>query len=346
MKFSVGYQLPGVKSFGFMEAIEKYHDSIAEVYFPWTDFPTCRAPLGMWEGYDSLTAKKILEDNLSALKKMGIKLDVLFNANCYGEQSISKKLANRVISIIEHLNEIIGGVEIVTTTSPAIAHVIRSRFPDIELRASVNMCIGSVKGLEYIADLFDSFHIQREYNRDLERIKRLKKWTDANSKKLIMLANSGCMRNCSGQIFHDNLVSHETEIANMENLKNWNPHTCWRFLKNRENWVSILQNTWIRPEDLQNYDKLFDVVKLATRMHTAPGMVIGAYAKGKYRGNLLDLFEPGFGPALKPWFIDNEMFPQDWFEKTSNCSKQCENCNYCKKVFNSVLRNNDDYSSH
>lgn len=341
MKFSVGYQLPGNKSFGFMDAVAKYRDHIAEVYFPWLDFPTCRAKLGSLQGYSDWDVQEILEDDLKTLKGMGIKVDLLFNANCYGRESISKRLEKRVISIIEHLSEVIGGIEIATTTSPAIAQIIRSRFPDIELRASVNMRIDSINGMEYLADLFDSFHIQRELNRNLEYIERLKHWADSNGKRLVMLANSGCMHSCSGQIFHDNLVAHESEIADMDNLDNWNPHVCWRFLKKRENWHTILHNMWIRPEDIHNYERLFSIVKLATRMHSNPAMVIGSYAKGSYRGNLLDLFEPGFGPAIAPWIIDNDLFPDNWFEKTANCSRNCESCKYCKTVFKQVLQKHE-----
>jgi collagenase-like PrtC family protease len=268
---------------------------------------------------------------------MGVKLDILFNANCYGAESTSNKLANKVLSIIDYLNEKIDGVEIATTTSPAIAHVIKTNFPDIEVRASVNMKIGTVKGMQYVSDLFDSFHIQREFNRDLERIKELKAWADANEKRLIMLANSGCMAHCSGQIFHDNLVAHESEIVEQKNIPDWNFHACWRYLKNKENWSSVLQNTWVRPEDLHNYEPFFDVAKLATRMHSNPAMVIRAYATGKYNGNLLDLFEPGFGPAFFPWMINNSDFPSDWFETTSRCDKKCFKCNYCKEVLKKVL---------
>lgn len=90
---------------------------------------------------------------------MGIKLDLLFNANCYGRYSLSQYLENLVCSVIEHISEI--GLDVVTTTSPMIARIVKENFSDIDVRASVNMRIGTVKGMEYLADLFDSFHIQQ-----------------------------------------------------------------------------------------------------------------------------------------------------------------------------------------
>ncbi|OGV52171.1 MAG: hypothetical protein A2X49_05855 [Lentisphaerae bacterium GWF2_52_8] len=337
IKFSVGYQLPEESGQSLVAAVTKYREHVAELYFPWLDFRTCRASLNERDGFVDWSAQETLENDLRTVKDMGIKLDILFNANCYGAEATSVKLANRVSSILEYLDGKIGGVDIATTTSPAIAHVIKASFPKIEVRASVNMKIGTVKGMQYIADLFDSFHMQREYNRDFGRIAELKDWADRNGKKLLLLANSGCMRECSGQIFHDNMVAHESEIAGTRNISGWLPHACWRHLKTRENWVSILQNTWIRPEDIDNYEPYFDTVKLATRMHSNPAMLIHAYASRKHYGNLLDLCEPGFGPALHPWVIDNSKFPSDWFEKSSSCKKQCHNCSYCESVLEKVL---------
>ncbi|MBQ7293257.1 MAG: hypothetical protein IJW79_05905, partial [Clostridia bacterium] len=235
-----------------------------------------------------------------------------------------------------------GGVDIITTASPAIAHTVKTHFPNIEVRASVNMRIGTIKGMEYLSDLFDSFHVQRDYNRDIEHLKMLKKWADGAGKKLVMLANSGCFAFCSGQTFHDNTVAHEAEICEVDNIKNFNPYVCWRKLKDRQNWHMVLENTWVRPEDIHNYEGLFDTVKLATRMHSHPAMVIGAYARGYHYGNTLDLFEPGFGRAFAPYIIDNKAFPDDWFERTASCKKECHECGYCKKVLEKVLLETGD----
>ena len=298
-------------------------------------------PLSLLGGTD-FTAQRRTEEELRTIKNMGVKLDLLFNGNCYGEYAISEKLANTVISTIEYLGSIGCGVDIVTTTSPAVAHTVKKHFGEIEVRASVNMKIGTVKGMEYLSDLFDSFHVQREYNRDIPHLLALKEWADLAGKKLIMLANSGCFANCSGQIFHDNLVSHEAEICEVKNLDDFMPYVCWRNLKNRDNWHMLLENTWVRPEDIHNYEGIFDTVKLATRMHSLPGMVIDAYAREKFFGNTLDLFEPGFGRAIAPYIISNRDFPDDWFTKTSSCDKICHRCGYCRSVLSQVMINTEE----
>jgi collagenase-like PrtC family protease len=85
---------------------------------------------------------------------------------------------NLVRSVIAHLQES-SGLDLVTTTSLAIAKTVKEDFPGVEVRASVNMRLGTVKAMEYVATLFDSFYVQREYNRDLERIGELKQWAMA-----------------------------------------------------------------------------------------------------------------------------------------------------------------------
>ncbi len=341
MKFAVGYQLSEEDELNFADIVEKYKEHIAEVYFPWTDNQTGRGSLADNHGYFDWTVQAQLVGDLKRFKSMGIGLDLLYNGNCYGEDAMSVRLANRVSSVLDYLEYEGCGVQVVTTASPAVAHVLKSRYPDVEVRASVNMRTGTVKGMQYMAHLFDSFYVQRDYNRDMERIGELREWADKNKKGLYLLANSGCMSFCSCQTFHDNMVAHNSDIEKQQNLKGFQPHACWNYLKNEENWVSLLQNTWIRPEDIHHYEKYFDVVKLATRMHCLPGMVIDSYVRGRYFGNLLDLFEPGFGPALAPYVLDNSKFPSDWFEKTTACDKKCEKCGYCQQVLEKVLVNSE-----
>ncbi len=320
----------------FADIVKDYREHIAEVYFAWIDAPSGRSPTGWQDGFRDWEAQGQIEKELTQIKNMGLRLTLLMNANCLGGDGVSQQQANFVLSLVEHLSENIG-LDTVTTASPLIACVIKKHFKKIDVRASVNMRIGTVKGMEYLADLFDDFCIQRDYNRDLGRIAELKVWADAHGKKLSLLANSGCLRFCSGQTFHDNLVAHEKEVAGRRNIDEWNPCVCWRYFQDRHNWVSLLQNTWIRPEDIDQYAPWFKVVKLATRMHSNPRGVIGAYARRSYRGNLLSLLEPGHASLLAPSQIDNQRFPSDWFKRTTQCDKSCHRCTYCQSVLEKVL---------
>ena len=200
------------------------------------------------------------------------------------------------------------------------------------------MRIGTTQAMGYVGELFDSFYLQRDLQRDFSHVSQIHDWCIRHGKKLCLLVNSGCLRFCPGQTFHDNLIAHSAKAEELQNITDWNPHLCWNLYQNREKFAEILKSTWIRPEDLHLYEGLADTVKLATRQHSHPRMVIGAYADQCYRGNLLDLLEPGFSSLFEPCYIDNAAFPTEWASQTSHCSQDCEACRYCDGVLEQVLK--------
>lgn len=336
MKFAVGYQHREDGS-PFSEIVSDFRDRVGEVYFSWVGQPSGRPPLGYGQDDSPEEVRRVLEDELRTFRGLGIKLDLLLNATCYGDSAVSVKLQNEVASVIDRLGALDCMPDIVTTASPMIAHTVKKRFPGIEVRASVNMRIGTVQAMGYVQDLFDSFYLQRDVQRDLGFVRKVRAWCDRHGKKLCLLANSGCLRFCPGQTFHDNLIAHCAEAERRVHLPDWNPHVCWNVYRTPENFVEILKATWVRPEDLHRYEGLVDVVKLATRQHANPRMVVGAYAEGRFCGNLLDLLEPGFSPAFAPHVIDNAAFPSDWAERIARCPGDCDSCAYCRQVLARVL---------
>lgn len=341
MQLSIGYQLPDEDD-SLVEIAHDFREHVAEVYFAMPGEPSGRSPIAMDGAGVDAEACEAMQADLEALSRMGIRLVLLLNAACYGDDALSEALSQRVQATVGHLLEKFG-LASVTTTSPFLARVVKKTFPNLEVRASVNLRIGTVKGMQYLARWFDGFTLQREYNRDLERIATLKTWCNEHGKRLYFLANSGCLRECSSQAFHDNLVAHEAGIRTRRNVPQRFPSPCWEFLAEKKNWVAFLQNTWVRPEDLWHYEAWFDVAKLATRMHANPRRVVSAYARGRFHGNLLDLMEPGYAPLFHGYILDNDRFPNDWFERTTTCDKACHRCDYCRCVLERVLVRVEDW---
>ena len=314
------------------------HPAVREVYFPWPEEPSGRPRLGYGEEEDSVALARALRADLERLRAAGVRLDLLLNANCYGSQAMSVALEDHVRDILGKLDHCGLLPETVTAASPFIARTVKKYFPGIELRASVNMRLTTIQAMAYLAPLFDSYYIGRDVQRNLATVERFSRWCHDNGKKLCILANSGCLRNCPWQTYHDNLIAHSDAAMKAENVKGWNPHLCWTLYRDRKNFAEILKATWVRPEDLHHYEGLVDVVKLATRQHANPDMVISAYERGAFEGNLLDLFEPGFSPAFFPNFIDNAAFPSGWFERTSACARECAECGYCENTLRQVMK--------
>ena len=276
MKFLVGYQPDAA----WIDEIAARRDSVGEVYFSYGAMPSGRSAVA--------DVERQLDD-LGRLADEGIALHVLFNANCYGEDALSKSFFNEVGATVERFGDSLSGV---TTTSPLVAKFVKDNFPGLKTRASVNMEIGTVEGMEYLSDVFDGFYLKRELNRDLDAVKAAGRWCGENGKELFLLANSGCLNHCSSRTFHDNLVAHEAGIAKADNGYVYRG-TCWKWLARPENRARWLERTnWIAPEDVVKYEGLCAAMKLATRQNAHPVRILESYATGSHVGLMQALLEP------------------------------------------------------
>lgn len=305
MKYSVGYQLRNDTD--YLEHIARVKDKVREVYFSWGDFPNGRNSQLLKTGMTPWEAQRRQEEDLTWLSEQGVKFNLLFNATCYGKGSQSRVFFNKVGETVEYIGNHMG-LESITTTSPLVAKFIKENFSELEVRASVNMGIGTVHGMDYVGEYFDSYYIQREYNRDFNRIMELKDWCDGAGKRLYALANGGCLDHCSAHVFHDNLVSHESEISAMDNGYAFKG-ICAEYLSKPENAEALLTKTsFIRPEDIGLYEDVFPMMKLATRVHSRPDRVLQAYIEdGSYSGSILDLLEPNHTVLFYPWLLENRL---------------------------------------
>ena len=321
MKFQVGYQ----DNRAFIEYLLKHRGNVSEVYFPWGDFPTGRGIIS------PESARRNLSDDLKRFAGAGIRLCLLLNGNCCGRQSLARSFFQHLGDTVDYLT---GEYSVagVTTASPLIARFLRTNFPALEIRASVNMEIGTPEGVEYLEEYFDSFYLKREYNYDRETILRMRDFCHARGRKLYLLANSGCLNFCSARTFHDNLVAHQHEVAEMDNAFEFHGE-CTVFLKKGDHRHGLLSRTnFIRPEDVGLYEEWCDGMKLATRTNFNPLAVVSAYFSGEWRGNLLDLTEPAHSAVLMPGILSNRKIPADYAEKRMNCRHDCADCGYCREV--------------
>lgn len=333
MKFSVGYQYPDEGGERFPEIVADYRGYVAEVYFAWGDAASARSPAASASGYDVDEAEAVLRDDLAELRRSGVRLNLLFNANCYGSKCVSRELERDVLETVAK-----AAPDSITTASPFIALCVRARYPDLPIRASVNMNLASPAEMEYLADMFDSFCSARELNYDFEGLKAVREWTKRNGKEAVVLVNSGCLWRCPAHAFHDNLVAHFSELRQDEVRQGFDPVFCRKFYSSPAKRETFLEHiTFIRPEDLHRYEGCADLFKLATRTHSNVRLVLEAYSSGRFSGNLFDLTEPGHGPCFGNAVLDNTRFPPDWWERRSRCRRECGSCGMCRKLLPRLL---------
>ncbi len=299
MQFSVGLN---PRAPALLDCVIENRSRVYEVYFSWGDFPNGRSSQVLDDDRTPWEMLRWQEEALARLTDAGVGLNLLFNGNCYGADSQARSFYHKVGQTVEYLASRYA-LRSVTTTSPLIAKFLHANFERLEVRASVNMEIGTVEGMAYLADYFDGYYMKRELNRDFDAIRSLHRWTEAHGKKLYLLANSGCLNFCSAHTFHDNLVSHEAEIAGRDNAYQFTG-ICREFLAKEENILRLPEITnFVRPEDVTLYEPYFVAAKLATRVHRAPGMVMNAYLRGRYSGDLLALLEPQH--SVYPYVLEN-----------------------------------------
>lgn len=334
MKFSVG--LPMLKNDDFIERIIACREGIYEVYFSFGGYPSGRGSVRGAESEPVWAAQSRQLDELSRLSEAGIPLNLLLNAGCFGADALSRAF---FVGIGETLDRLASRYPIrsVTTTSPLIGKFIHENFTGIEVRASVNLGIGSTAAMDYTAEYYDGYYLKRELNRQLDKIHELRDWCDKNRKGLFMLANSGCLNDCSARAFHDNMVAHETEIAKMDNAYAFTG-VCREYLKSPEKRISLIRDmNYVRPEDMGLYEGLFTAAKLATRVNPRPERILDAYLGKRYVGAVTDLLEPDNGASLLPAIVDNSRFPADFGERVAVCDKRCADCGYCGEVLKKAL---------
>ena len=338
-KFAIGYQMGGeMTSDDWIEVISRYRESILEVYFAMPGDMSGRAPAGLkLEGKKTDELLEAFWNDLERLKAMDVSGVMLFNSACYGVENQSQKLLDHVGESIEAVRRHID-LKAVTTLHPAIAQYVKSHYPELKVRSSINMHIGTIHQMELVSKYFDGFYLNRDYNRDLEHIRNVRRWCDENGKSLHLLANSGCIYQCPHHHYHENIVAHIDEIVSKESAYKGTLAPCFRMLTDKSIQFWVLRNTWIRPEDIRHYADLFDTIKLATRESSEPEYTLLAYTTEKWNGNLLDILEPGHGNVEGMPLVINSRFPEDWFEHTTHCGHHCDSCGYCKTVFEKVSK--------
>ena len=321
MKFQVGYQ----NHRRFVEYLLAHLENVDELYFPWEGFTTGR---GVPAGRE---AQRQLEADLEQFSKAGVKLCLLMNGNCYGRQTLSRSFFQRLGDTVDFIGST-WGLAAVTTASPLIARFLRTNFPALELRASVNMEIGTPEAVEYVSDQFDSFYLKREFNYDPAMLDRMRESCRARGKKLFLLANSGCLNFCSARTFHDNLVAHQHETAEMDNAFVFHG-ICTEFLKSGNHRDDLLfHSNFIRPEDVPLYADRCDGMKLATRTNFNPLAVATAYFTGKWSGNLLDLTEPAHSELFHPQILANGKIPADYAATRLRLADREAARRYCAEI--------------
>lgn len=317
----------------FVEICGRYADRIKEVFFAWPGVTASR-PMDDW----TPERRARIVSDLKWARANGIELDAIFNANCYGDISLSQALVDHVVGVLGEMESEGLFPDHLTTASPFIATVVRRKFPSVRIRFSINMDIASEIALKYVDGLYDSFYAGRNDHRRLDYVARLGAWAKEHGKAMGIQANPGCLRHCPFHQFHNNLHGHNRMGQSAMGEKYGFSVFLCRTNYERGNYEDFLRAIWIRPEDLPLYERHADIVKLATRRHPNPEAIIRAYATYEYDGDLAEIVDPCF---RFPMIIDNRALgASPLWPQVRDCADAdgCRNCGKCAALLKACAR--------
>jgi collagenase-like PrtC family protease len=324
MRFCLGYN----QDFeGFVNLLETYSEAVCEVYFP---LPRSIGSSGRAEVHTSRYSADIFEI-IKLCSKLGFRSALLINASCEGKYIGDINYMYRILNYIKKLEKF--GLDSVIVTNPLLIMLLRQEMPNLEIQASVNCYCQTVEHAKYLKELGVSvLTIDRDINRDIDRILNIKKSTGLQIK---ILLNEGCLLDCPFRKFHFNQMAHiNLKIPRQQiSFFRFASMACLSLLEKHPE--ICFKSPFVRPEDLWRYKGIVDYFKIASRTTDTDLLKIRleAYRTERFDGNLVSLFETfGIPKVIKR--IDNKRLDKfHFFDQISSCNKNCNDCNYCKDLF-------------
>ncbi|MCP3872348.1 MAG: hypothetical protein GY699_04225 [Desulfobacteraceae bacterium] len=178
--------------------------------------------------------------------------------------------------------------------------------------------------------------LDRSLNRNIELLKRtareIKK--KRHHLKIELLANEGCIYHCPFKLTHDSQISFSnTQFATDKNFQTNHAIGCHAYFHKTPE--KFFKSPFIRPEDIEQYDRIADTIKLCGRTigFNFLFQCIDAYINKTFKGNLLSLMD------ATHWLsdvchIDNKSLDPDFFKILTSCTKDCKKCKICSDLMN------------
>lgn len=323
--------------------------------------------------------KREVGSRISAIHKHGIRFDYLLNSPCLNNREWSASGQKEIRRLLDWLVAI--KVDSVTVSMPYLLQMIKKCYPGLEVNISVGAGIASLAKAKYWEDLgADQLTLlPTEANRNFELLRKIRKTIKC---RLQLIANLPCLHECPFYAYHIASLGHASQTGHASKgfFIDYYPLLC-KYHKLSEPWRMVAAS-WIRPEDLGYYAAAgIDRIKLVDRGWKSEHILraVEAYSKGRYEGNLLDLFSDmtkyqlfsekylwrrarHFLHPLKfniflfarrvspmvlkdPSFLDNRKL--DGFIKffiDGRCkSGDCDQCNYCRNTARETFNVPEEY---
>jgi collagenase-like PrtC family protease len=240
--------------------------------------------------------KRKVRKHIALIHSHGYQFHYLLNASCMGNEELTMRGQYKIYKFIEFLLE--NGVDSVTVAIPYIARFIKSKYPNLKIKASIIANIDTVEKAKYWEDLgVDGMTLALDCNRNFELLKRI---TSRTKSEISLIVNLACLKSCPLSQYHYALGSHASQSSHK--LKGFYIDYCMLFCAHLRlaDLSRIIQSCWIRPEDISFYESIgINTFKITGRILSSDKIlkITKAYSERHYKGNLLDILSPFVGQS-------------------------------------------------
>lgn len=284
-----------------------------------------------------------LKEYITIAAAFGIDFNYTFNASCLDNGDILHAPLEEILEFVGELVSI--GVNRITVASPALMMAVRKRYPFLMITASAITHVDSVLKSKWLEELgVQTIVLDEDITRNIHRINSIATHTDMD---IEIIVNSKCTFNCLYRNFHYNSVCHDFPAGGRA-VFSYGGH-CAAFRHN--NPVELIKSLWIRPEDLEAYEKkgvtVFKIIGRERLSDIHLLKMVESYFAHSYEGNLVDLIF-GFADTVKHLYIDNKKldgFVDKFFNEEVDCLSQCtpDRCMYCDEYLKKALVDTDRF---
>ena len=317
MKFSIPYN--GHNNF-MKDMVNEYGSFIKEIYLAPNKMMTHTGRMNDAYNKQFNETPQEYENKITELMSFAyannIKINMLFNGSFINLDYYTQEGFQKLYDYIDlnYRRRYLTGITIIDPYLVTQLKKIRdNEWPNLEIHASVNMYANDINRVKILEDLgMDSICIDRDINRDMEKLKKIRENTNTELK---IMVNEGCLMGCPFRKNHHERK--EVYTGNSELLLDIRKSLVKRFEKPitdklafciekyLEDTSQIFRSPFIRPEDLHYYDGIADTYKIAGREMDCErlGTIIKAYVTRNFKGNLWDLIFRFSGSI--PFYINN-----------------------------------------
>jgi len=322
-------------------------------------------------------SKKNVAHHIKLVKDAGREFNYLLNASCLDNREFTRAGQRQIRKLLGWLDSL--GIDIITVANPYLGYLIRKEYPKFELAVSSHASVDSVRKIRFWVKEIGAKRITLGSHRTIRNFPLLKKVRSETDCNLQLIANQLCLYDCPFGIYHVTFLSHASQSHHP--LRGFGIDWClincrFKLLTQPEEFI---KSNWIRPEDIKYYESIgINSLKIIDRAKDTQSIIstVKAYLERRFDGNLIDLLFSmnklpkkelilkGLRFFLHPLhinifklikfkqlfsdigiYVDNRKLDGflDYFFEGKCKSDDCEGCNYCRNVAESVVRIDNMY---